>query len=106
MFLALHVGVEHDGLHVLGAEPDRVVDGLEKQVVLAREDRSYHVDHLGEVGDLDGLAVAGEDVEVGGDREGVGESVALLELRLRDALPEPHVPLVVGYVDGVVYAPS
>src|SRR5215207_7764540 len=39
-----------------------MVDRLWEQAVFVREDRGYNVDHLGEVGDLDGLAVAGEDV--------------------------------------------
>src|SRR5215210_2267206 len=99
--LAFHVGVEYDLAHVLGAEPQGMVDRLEEEPFFVREDRGYHVDHLGEVGDLDDLAVAGEDVEVGGDSQCVGEVVAFLQSRGLLALAEPHVPLVVGDVDGM-----
>src|SRR5215204_1337192 len=78
-----------------------MVDRLEEQSFFVREDRGYNVDHLGEVGDLDGLAVAGEDVEVGGDSQGVGEVVAFLQSGGLLAFAEPHVPLVVGDVDGM-----
>src|SRR5215204_289841 len=82
-----------------------MIDRLQEQAVFVREDRGYNVDHLGEVGDLDGLAVAGEHVEVGGDGQCIGEVVAFFEACGLLPLAEPDVPLVVGNVDGVFHAP-
>src|SRR5918995_234929 len=82
-----------------------MVDRLQEQAVFVREDRGYNVDQLGEVGDLDGLAVAGEHVEVGGDGQCIGEVVAFFEACGLLPLAEPDVPLVVGDVDGVFHAP-
>ena len=95
--LAGDVDVERDGLHVLGVEAERVIDGLERYPLRVSEDRGDGVDELGEVRDPHLAAVTDEPVQVRGDRQRVREIVALLEPAdpiLVAARPVPHVPLV------------
>ena len=81
--LAVDVDVERDRPRVLGVEAQRVVDRLQEQPVRAGEDRRDRVDQLGEVGHPHDPAVADEAVQVGGDRQRVGQVVALLDAALR-----------------------
>src|SRR2546427_7772697 len=95
--LAGDVDVERDGLHVLGVEAERGIDGLERYPLRVSEDRGDGGDELGEVRDPHLAAVTDEPVQVRGDRQRVPEIVALLEPAdpiLVAARPVPHVPLV------------
>ncbi len=81
-----------------------MVDGLEKQPVLVRENRADGVDELGEIRELDGAALPDEAVEVGGHGQGIGE----IELFFHPAhailvlpLAIPDIPFVEGDVNGM-----
>ena len=73
---------------------ERVVDRLDEGALCRGDDRRDGVHHLGQVGHPDPRAVPDEDVQVGGDGQGVNERVALLEGAVVG--PVPDVPLVVG----------
>src|SRR5215468_12773643 len=81
-----------------------MVDGLPKEALLVRENGPDGIDELGEVGELDGAALADEAVEIRPHREGVGQIELLLDAThpvLGGASAIPDVPLVESHVDGM-----
>ncbi len=81
-----------------------MVDGLEKQPLLVREDRADGVDELGEIRELDGAALPDEAVEVGGHGQGIREIELLLDAAhaiLVLPLAIPDIPFVEGDVNGM-----
>src|SRR5438094_363011 len=94
---ALHGDVERDLARVLGVEAQGMVDRLQEQPVAPGEDGRDRVHELSQVRDAHRAALADEAVQVGRDRQRVGQVVALLDAA--DAVLEapravPHVPLV------------
>ena len=83
-------------LDVLDVQAERVIDGLEKQPAWTGEDRSNHIHQLSKIGDADRAAAAYEDIEIGRDRQRVGQRVALLQAGPLATFAVPDIPLVVG----------
>ena len=101
---AVDIHVERRVEGVLCVEPQGMVDGLEEQSLLAREDGADGVDELGEVRELDRPALPDEAIEIGGHGESVGEIELLFHpahaiLVLPPAIPD--IPFVEGDVNGM-----